>query len=99
MIFLDLDNCPFRYEHVEGKNIFPFIIQHFVQFSRNYVISVYNPPYRSLHSGEIAPDYKVTLELRHSVFGYEGSCPSYLDGKDVMYPAKGLAYDLRSCFD
>ena len=99
MIFLDLDNCPFRYEHVEGKNVFPFIIQHFVQFSRNDMIPVYDPPYRFLHSGEIAPDYKVTLELRRTEFGYDGSYPVYLDGKGVTGPAKGLAYDLRSCFD
>ena len=99
MIFLDLDNCPFRYENVDDKDVFPFIIQHLVQFSRNDVFPVYDPPYRFLGSGEVAPDYKVTLELRHSVFGYEGSYPSYLDGKGVTYPAKGLVYDLRSCFD
>lgn len=103
MIFLDMDNCPFRYElsmlPTATMYTFPFIVEHFVKFGRNDLYTHYEPPYIFLYPGQKPPDYTITMKVARTEFAYDGSSPVYLDGKGVTYPAKGLVYDLRSCFD
>lgn len=78
---------------------FPFIVEQFVKFGRNDLYHHYDPPCKFLYPGQKPPKYTITMKVRRTEFAYDGSYAVYLDGKDVSYPAKGLVYDLRSCFD